>query len=108
MLSFRDGKIEDFDKLMKGVKAGETRAADGHADRTTRPNESLRGKKVTAVFEVLDVKKLKLPELTAEFLQELGDFESEGELRDAIEGRLAAAAGVSPAAARPPADHRPR
>ncbi len=25
VLSFRDGKIEGFDKLMTGVKAGETR-----------------------------------------------------------------------------------
>ena len=28
MLSFRDGKIEKFDKLMKGVKAGETREGE--------------------------------------------------------------------------------
>ncbi len=33
VLSFRDGKIENFDKLMKGVKAGETRETLGQADR---------------------------------------------------------------------------
>ena len=28
VLSFRDGKIEDFDKLMAGVRAGETREGE--------------------------------------------------------------------------------
>ena len=86
VLSFRDGKIEKFDKLMKGVKAGETR--DGQAKLTNdAPNESLRGKTVTATFEVLEVKKLELPKLTHEFLHEMG-FESEADLRDAIRDDL--------------------
>ena len=33
VLSFRDGKIEKFDKLMAGVRAGETRAGRGPAER---------------------------------------------------------------------------
>ena len=103
-LSFRDGKIENFDKLMKGVKAGETREAEAKLTDDA-PNEALRGKTVTAVFEVLEVKKLELPELTAEFLEELGDFKSEDELRDAMREELAAAVGISPAAAGPAADH---
>jgi trigger factor len=52
------------------------------------PNEDLRGKKVDLEFEVLDVKKLKLPELNEEFLQELGSFSTEAELRDAIRKNL--------------------
>ena len=52
------------------------------------PNAELRGKKVTLEFEVLDVKKLKLPELTEEFLQEIGGFATEDELRDAIRKNL--------------------
>ena len=71
---------------MKGVKAGETR--EGQAKLTNdAPNEALRGKTVTAVFEVLEVKKLELPELTPELLHEMG-FESEAELRDAIQEDL--------------------
>ena len=35
-LSFRDGKIEGFDKLMAGVRAGETRAAGRGPSATTR------------------------------------------------------------------------
>jgi len=87
VLSFRDGNIEKFDKLMAGVKAGETRQGAAKLSQDA-PNQSLRGKSVTAVFEVLEVKKLELPKLTPEFLRELGGFESEGELRDAIEEDL--------------------
>ncbi len=83
VLSFRDGKIEDFDKLMKGVKAGETREAAAKISGDA-PNESLRNQEITAVFEVLEVKKLDLPKLDANLLEEMGGFANEGELRDAI------------------------
>ena len=43
--------------------------------------------KLTAKFDVLEVKKLEMPELTPELLQELGGFDSEGELRDALQRR---------------------
>src|SRR5262245_1541982 len=70
-LSFLDGQMDKFDKLMKGVKAGDKRA--GAVELTQdAPNEELRGTKVDVEFEVLDVKQLKLPELTADFLQEMG------------------------------------
>ena len=83
VLSFHDGKIEKFDKLMQGVKAGETR--EGKAKLTDdAPNEALRGKEITARFEVLDVKKLEVPELTPQLLEELGGFDSEADLRDTI------------------------
>lgn len=87
VLSFRDGKIEKFDKLMKGVKAGETREAQAKLTEDA-PNEALRGKEVTAEFEVLEVKQLEMPTLTPEFLDQLGGFESEDELRDAVRKSL--------------------
>ncbi len=87
VLSFRDGRIEDFDKLMVGVKAGETRTAEATLTEDA-PNRALRGQKVTARFEILEVKRLELPELTPEFLASNGDFESEAELRDAIRDNL--------------------
>ena len=87
VLSFRDGKVEGFDKLMAGVKAGETRT--GKAKLTMdAPNEALRGKELSAVFEVLEVKRLELPELTEKLLSDLGDFASEAELRGAIRESL--------------------
>ena len=88
VLSFRDGNIERFDELMAGVRGGETR--QGEAQLTDdAPNEALRGQKVTAIFEVLEVKKLEMPELTPELLDELGGFRDEAELRDAIRDQLA-------------------
>ncbi len=87
ILSFRDGKIEGFDKTMKNVKAGETREATAKISGDA-PNESLRNQEITAVFEVLEVKKLELPKLDANLLQEMGGFENEGELRDAIQVEL--------------------
>jgi trigger factor len=87
-LSFRDGNIPQFDKLMAGVRGGETR--EGAAELSNdAPNEALRGQKVAAVFKVLEVKKLEVPELTPELLDELGGFSDEGDLKDAIREQLA-------------------
>ena len=51
------------------------------------PNERLRGRQISAVIEVLDVKKLTLPEMTPELLAEF-ECDSEGDLRDAVEENL--------------------
>jgi trigger factor len=86
VLSFPDGKIENFAKGMSGVEAGKTRTlpiqiSDG------APNERLRGRQISAAIEVLDVKKLTLPEMTPELLAEF-EVDSEGDLRDAVEETL--------------------
>jgi trigger factor len=88
VLSFRDGRVEGFDKLMKGVCGGETREGTAQLSADA-PNPSLRGKAITAVFEVLDVKRLELPKLTPAFLDELGGFRSEEELRGVVRDELA-------------------
>ena len=88
VLSFRDGKIEQFDQLMAGVRGGQTRQGEAQLSDDA-PNAALRGQKVTAIFEVLEVKKLEMPELTPELLDELGGFRDEAELRDAIRDQLA-------------------
>jgi trigger factor len=88
VLSFRDGKVERFDKLMTGVRGGETREGELKLSDDA-PNESLRGQKVAAILEVLEVKKLEVPPLTPELLDELGGFRDEAELRDAIRDQLA-------------------
>jgi trigger factor len=76
-LSFLDARMDDFGKKTGSLKLTQD-----------APNEALRGKQLDIEFEVLDVKKLKLPELTAEFLQEMGSFESEEKLREAIRANL--------------------
>jgi trigger factor len=87
-LSFVDGKLEGFARLMTGAQAGDKRSATLELTKDA-PNAELRGKKVNVEFEVLDVKKLKLPELTPDFLHEIGSFDSEAGLRDAIRKNLA-------------------
>jgi trigger factor len=86
-LSFHDGRIEGFDKLMKGAKAGDKKTVDVEISLDAA-KEELRGKKLKVELEVLDVKKLELPELNADFLRTLGEFESEQELRDAVRRSL--------------------
>lgn len=87
VLSLRDGRIENFDQLMVGATAGETRETTLRLSDDA-PNEALRGQEMTAQFEILDVKRLELPELTPRFLDEIGEFESEADLRDAIQDNL--------------------
>jgi trigger factor len=86
-LSFTDGQIKGFDTIMKDVKASDKRTAKVQLTQDA-PNVDLRGKQVEVEFEVLEVKRLKLPELTPEFLQEVGGFTTEEELRDAIRKNL--------------------
>ena len=86
-LSFRDGQLEGFDKLVEGAKAGDRRSGKVKLTEDA-PNESLRGKSVDVEFEILEVKRLKLPELTEEFLDEMGGFETKEELRNAIRANL--------------------
>jgi trigger factor len=86
-LSFHDGRLEGFDKLLEGAKAGDKKSAEVEISENAA-NEALRGKKVGVEIEVLEVKKLELPAMTEEFLKSLGDFESEGELRDTVRKSL--------------------
>ena len=85
-LSFHDGEISGFAEKMVGVKAGETRECELVLSDSA-PNADLRGQSVKAVFTVLEVKRLELPELDAAFLEQLG-VETEGDLRDAVQDNL--------------------
>lgn len=84
-LSLRDGRIENFGSAMVGVRAGESRSLP--IQISEEAEESVRGLKLTARFQVLEVKKLEMSELTPELLEELG-FDSEGDLRDALRDDL--------------------
>jgi trigger factor len=86
-LSFRDARLDGFGKLMAVVKSGDRRAAEVTITRDA-PNLELRGKKVLLEFDILEVKKLKLPELSEDFLQEVGGFSSEEDLKEAIRKNL--------------------
>lgn len=86
-LSFPDATCENFGELMTGVTEGETRKgkvkiSDGAAD------EAMQGKEIEATFHVVEVLKKETPQLTDSFLEELGDFESEEELRSFVRDSL--------------------
>jgi trigger factor len=86
-LSFEDAILEGFDKLVIGKKAGETavgkvKVSDNASD------ESLRGKELDCEIEIKAVKKRVLPELTQKFLDDIGGFADEDELRHAVKEEL--------------------
>ena len=85
-LRFYDAELEGFDKLMAGVQAEETREADLTVS-TEAESLEMRGETLKAVFTVYDIKRVRMPELTKEFLQRIGT-ETEEELREEIHSIL--------------------
>ncbi|MBW3600538.1 MAG: trigger factor, partial [Planctomycetes bacterium] len=87
VLSFHDARLEGFDKLMVGAQADDVKEATVTVTQDS-PSEELRGEEVTCVFNVLEVKRLELPEMDKEFLERLGNFESEEALREIVQRDL--------------------
>lgn len=87
ILSFNDAKLEGFDKLIKGKKVGDTFEAKLTVSKDSE-NEALRGKDLTARFELLEVRQLKLPELDDGFLDRIGGFKDVAELRAEVRKEL--------------------
>lgn len=86
-LSFQDGNLEDFDKLMTGAAAGDNVEAKITISDDSA-NEELQGKEVTVEFDVLEVQRLQKPNLNAAFLEKIGGFEDEDDLRSAVREEL--------------------
>ncbi len=91
VLSFRDGVLEGFDELMKGVRSGEERQGRVKISAEA-PNPKYRNKELRAVFHVLDVRRPQMPELTPELLtRRFGpQVQSEEELRRMLRENLQA------------------
>lgn len=87
ILSFNDAKLEGFDKLIVGKKAGDTFEAKLTVSKDSE-NEALRGKELTARFELLEVRQLQLPALDDGFLDRIGGFKDEAELRGEVRKEL--------------------
>lgn len=86
-LSLRDAQIDGFDTLLTGVRAGERRTTTVKISPDAE-SEHLRGQEVTAEFHVLKVERLELPKLTPQFLDHLGGFTDEEDLRKAVREEL--------------------
>lgn len=81
-LALKDGVADKFAEQVKGVNAGETRTVDITLSDAVA-SSALRGQIVKTAFEVKDIKKLRLPELTHEFLHNFGVHNPE-QLRERI------------------------
>jgi trigger factor len=70
-LAFKDGVAERFGEQMRGARAGDTRVVDVNLSSSVA-DPSLQGQTVQTTFQVKDVKTVRLPELTHEFLHTFG------------------------------------
>ncbi len=86
-LSFRDAQLENFGELMQGAVAGDKRTATLKISDDV-DNEQLKGQEVQAEFHVVTVEKVQLPKLTPTFLNEIGSFTDEADLRTAVKEEL--------------------
>ena len=86
-LSFPDGTLENFGELLAGAKAGDEKTATFTLAEDA-PNEERAGKELDVKFTLAAVRRLDTPELDDAFLSELGGFDSEGDLRDAVKADL--------------------
>ena len=86
-LSFADAGFAGFDALVAEARPGAVLSAPVRVSDEA-PVEELRGREVTMDLTVLDVKRHELPELTPALLEEIGGFDSEEALRQAIRRQL--------------------
>jgi trigger factor len=87
VLTFKDTKLEGFDTLVIGKNVGdvvETKVTiSAESD-----NEELRGKEVDLAIKIVGVRKYEYPELTEGFLDRIGGFVDEAELRSEVKKQL--------------------
>ncbi len=81
-VSFADGMLDGFDKLMKGAKAGDKKSTKMELSENAA-SEELRGEEVDVEIELLDVKRMQTVEIVPEMLAKFG-IDNEGELRDQV------------------------
>jgi trigger factor len=85
-LAFRDAVAPNFAEQIKGARAGQAREADITLS-SALTDTNLAGKTVKGVFAVKDVKTVRAPELTHEFLHNFGVHNVE-QLRELVSGAL--------------------
>lgn len=85
-MAFKDGVAEKFGEQTRGAKNGDKRIVDVTLSDAVA-NGQLRGQRVQIVLDVKEVKKMRLPELTHEFLHKFGVHNPE-QLRERVRGLL--------------------
>ena len=86
-LSLEDARLEGFDQLVIGKRPGET----VETKVTISPeadNEALRGKEIDLSLEIVAVEQRKIPDLSKDFLERIGGFETAEELRSLVRNEM--------------------
>ncbi len=86
-LSFADGSIDGFGELVIGANTGDAKETTAKLSESL-DDEELAGKEYAASVTINSVKRVTTPELTPEFLEEIGGFESEDDLKSAVREEL--------------------
>jgi len=86
-ITFSDGDLNDFDKLVVGANVGDKKKTTVSLSADL-DNDKLAGKEYSANVKINNAKRVTVPELTPEFLEEIGGFSSEAELHDAVRDEL--------------------
>ena len=86
-VSFRDVNVDGVGALLAGVTVGEERKTTATISDGAE-NEPMRGKEVSVSFRPTAIRYIELPALTQAFLSEIGGFEDEDELLEAVRGEL--------------------
>jgi len=82
-LSLTDSKLEGFDKLLIGKKAGDTVETKLPISPES-DNEEFKGKELDLSLEIVTVEHRQLPDLNHEFLERIGGFKDEAELHGEV------------------------
>lgn len=85
-LTFGDAVIEDFGSLVVGKKEGDKFSTEITISESSQ-NEQMRGKKVTADFEIHEIRRIQVGEISGKQLDDLG-FEDVPELREFVKAEL--------------------
>lgn len=85
-MRFRDGRIPNLLQTLAGAKPGEAREAEVVVGSSAADPE-IRGQTIAATIQVHDLKTLRLPEVNAEFLSEIG-FESLESFKEGLRALL--------------------
>ncbi len=70
-LAFKDGVAPRFAEQVQGANPGDKRVVDINLSEATA-DSTLRNTTVQATFDIKDVKALRLPEVTSEYLEQFG------------------------------------
>ena len=83
----RDGEIQDFDKLLTKSKKGDVKKTTATVSENCE-KEELKGKSVDVEVSIQDVQRITIPQLTNDFLEELGGFSNTEELHSVVREEL--------------------